>query len=281
MKTIALILAFFSFSLVLYPCEHGVYVSAEGVNSITKNDKIHKCEDEYCSPNCSKTAVTKLSQIDFTKIKLPLITDLIQNQIDNGVIFFQDLKSTAPNENEISSFGMVEDVFYLDFPLSKVFEHYVVVNPSEAWMGGKMVSFGLGLDKNSGEIFYPGEDFPGAKQGQVMYINMSFLGLKKIAIAQEIILIDTANSTIVFSYIDGGMTKGKQVMEFSSAGENKTKIVHTSYYKGVSAFRDKYLYAYFHTKVVRKFHQNLLESLGENENSQINNLSYTSKRGKL
>jgi len=155
----------------------------------------------------------------------------------------------------------VEDTFLLNYPLDIVFNHYVSVNPSEAWMGGKLVSFGLGLDKNSGEVFYPGEEYSGAKEGQVMYIYMSFWGLKKICVGQEVIKIDSANHIIQFSYLKGGMTSGMQTMQFSSDTENQTKIVHTSYFKGLSAFRDKFLYPYFHTKVVSKFHENLKNSL--------------------
>ena len=199
----------------------------------------------------------KLSEIDFSKIKIPLVIDLIKTQMANGVVNFMDLKSTAPDENDIANFNTVEDSYLVNNSLEKVFNHYLTANPSKAWSGGKLVGFGFGLDKNTDEVFYPGADYPGAKEGQVLYIYMSFWGLKKIAVAQELIKIDPENHTIIFSYVEGGMTSGMQVMQFSSSTENRTKIVHTSYFKGVSAFRDKYLYPYFHSKVVGKFHENL------------------------
>ena len=203
----------------------------------------------------------KLSQIDFSKIRIPLVVSLIQNQISNGITDFSDLQSTAPNQSEISTFNKVDDTYYLNHPIKKTFNHYLSANPSQAWKGGSLVSFGLGLDKNSGAVFYPGEEYPGAKEGQVMYIYLSFWGLKKICMAQEIIKIDPVKNTIVFSYVQGGMTNGMQVMQFSTMGENKTKIVHTSYFKGVSRFRDQFLYPYFHSKVVSRFHENLLASI--------------------
>jgi hypothetical protein len=58
------------------------------------------------------------------------------------------------------------------------------------------------------------------------------------------------------------MTSGIQMMQFSEVSENQTKIRHISRFKGVSKFRDKYLYPYFHSKLVGKFHGNLKKSLG-------------------
>lgn len=203
----------------------------------------------------------KLSQIDFSKIKIPLVIDLIQNQIGNGVINFQDLKSTAPTEDEIESFNTIEDTYFVNQSIEKVFNHYLTANPSKAWSGGKLVGFGFGLNKNTDEVYYPGEGYPGAAEGQVLYIYMSFWGLKEIAVAQELIEVNQKEHRIVFSYVEGGMTSGMQTMQFSSSTENQTKIVHTSYFKGVSAFRDKYLYPYFHRKVVGRFHENLREAM--------------------
>ena len=204
----------------------------------------------------------KLSNIDFSKLKFSLLKKLLRDQMAAGVVEFTDLKSTVPSKGNLDSFGYVEDSFYIDHPIKKVFNHYKYANPNEAWKGGNWIAFGLAVDKNSGAIYYPGDDYPGGKVGQVLYLHSTIFGLKKLCMAQEIITIDEENYLIEFSYIEKGMTTGIQIMQFSKVNENQTKITHISRFKGVSRFRDTYLYPYFHSKIVRKFHGNLKRSLG-------------------
>ena len=204
----------------------------------------------------------KLSNIDFSKIKFRLLEKLLKDQLSYGVDDFKELKSTVPSKADLKDFGFVKDEFFVDHPIEKVFHHYQFSNPDEAWKGGDWVAFGLAVDKNSGEIFYPGDDYPGGKVGQVLYLHSTIFGLKKLCMAQEIVTIDPTKFLIEFSYIEKGMTTGIQIIQFSKESENKTKITHTSHFKGVSKFRDTYLYPYFHSKIVGKFHENLKRSIG-------------------
>ncbi len=180
----------------------------------------------------------------------------------NGVVEFTDLISTVPKKTDIDKFGFVEDEYFVNHPVKVVFNQYKNANPDVAWNGGSLIAFGLGVDKISGEIYYPSEAYPGVKVGQVLYFHSSIFGLKKLSMAQEVVTMDEANFLIEFSYIEKGMTTGIQIMQFSQIAENQTKISHISRFKGVNKFRDKYLYPYFHSKLVGKFHANLRKSLG-------------------
>lgn len=202
-----------------------------------------------------------LSSINHSLIKLALVSSLIHQQQANGAKEFTDLKSTRPSEQNIGLYHTVTDEYIVDAPLKKVFNHYVSANPSEAWSGGDLVQFGLALSKNTGEVFYPGSDYPGAELGHVFYIHVSFWGLKKLCMAHEIVEVDQDKGRIVFSYIEGGQTEGMQEMTFEELDNQTTKITHTSTFKGLSAFRDKYLYPYFHSMIVSRFHENLAASL--------------------
>lgn len=202
-----------------------------------------------------------LSSINHALIKLALVSSLIYQQQEQGAKTFNDLVSTRPTDDNINDHHVVVDEFTVDAPVDKVFDHYVGANPSEAWNGGNLVQFGLALSKRTGEVFYPGQGYPGAEVGHVFYIHLNIWSMKKICMAQEIVEVDKANGIIVFSYVKGGKTDGMQEIKFVSQADGTTKIVHTSYFKGVSAFRDKYLYPYFHGMVVAKFHENLAKSL--------------------
>jgi hypothetical protein len=191
-----------------------------------------------------------------------LVSTLIREQQAAGVSAFTDLISTRPTQAPLPQHNVVADEFLVSAPVAQVIEHYITANPSDAWSGGKLVQFGLAVNKNNGDIYYPNQPYPGAEVGHVFYIHLNIWGLKKICMGQEIVEVDRQKGTIVFSYIEGGKTDGMQEMRFVDQGDGTTKIIHTSYFKGVSPFRDKYLYPYFHSMVVKRFHHNLAASLG-------------------
>ncbi|UTW66652.1 hypothetical protein KFE94_00645 [bacterium SCSIO 12643] len=202
----------------------------------------------------------KLSDIDQSRLKFPLLRKLLQDQMDAGVVSFKDLKSTIPKDSNFDQHGLVQDEFIASAGITEVFDHYIQADPNIAWNSGGWVSFGLALNKNSGEVYYPGDDFPGAQVGQVYYIHLVILGLKKLCMSQEIVKIDRENFQIVFSYIENGMTAGIQEIQFEPHSSGQTKVIHSSYFKGVSTFRDKF-YPYFHSMIVSKFHENVIRSL--------------------
>ena len=144
----------------------------------------------------------KLKDIQQSKLKFPLLKKLLQEQMAAGVVEFKDLKSTVPKQSELKAYGFVEDHFIARGNIKDVFNSYLDADPNEAWNSGGWVSFGMALDKNSGAVYYPGDDFPGTKVGQVLYIHTVILGLKKLCMAQEIVKIDHQNFHIVFSYIE-------------------------------------------------------------------------------
>lgn len=205
----------------------------------------------------------KLSNIDFSKIKLPEVVDVIKNQMAHGVVRFTDLKTTAPTSENINTFNQVEDRFVIPYSIQKVFDHYVSMNPANVWKRRELIGYEFCVDKNTGEVFYHDDNYPGGKEGQVLYIPLNILGVKRICVAQEIIRIDPENYNITFSYIEGGMTKGTQSMQFNKISETETELVHFSYFKGVSAFRDKF-YPFFHTMIVKKMHESVLDSINGN-----------------
>ena len=203
-----------------------------------------------------------LKDINFSKLKYPLLKKLLRTQMAAGVLEFTDLKSTVPKESDLPNYGFVEDEYFVNHPIKKVFNHYRNTNPTEAWKGGNWIAFGLAVDKNTEAIYYPGDDYLGGEVGHVLYLHSTIFGIKRICMAQEIVTIDEAKNLIEFSYVEKGMTAGIQIMQFSEVNENRTKISHISRFKGVSKFRDTYLYPYFHSKIVGKFHGNMERSLG-------------------
>jgi hypothetical protein len=201
-----------------------------------------------------------LNNIDQSRLRFSILKKLIATQISSGVTQFSDLISTQPSAKELDEYGFVEDSFTFNHPINSVFEHYVLSNPNDAWNSGGLISFGLALDKKSGEIYYPGDEYPGASVGQVMYFHSKILGLKEICMAQEIVTVSREKHLIEFSYIKEGMTSGIQQIFFKPLDDNLTRVTHISRFKGVSPFRDRF-YPFFHSMIISKFHNNLKKTL--------------------
>ena len=134
-------------------------------------------------------------------------------------------------------------------------------NPAEVW-NGNMLSFGLMVSKDDGQIMYADEEYSAAKVGQVFYINLNILGgIIKLPVAHEIIAIESENKYFELSYIEGRKNIGKQRIAFSEASDGNTEIVHTTYYKSDSNFRDSYIYPFFHSKAIGEWHKNMADSI--------------------
>jgi hypothetical protein len=114
------------------------------------------------------------------------------------------------------------------------------------------------LQKSPEKIFYNKDSLPCTDTGQVYYLNLRLLsGVRNIAVAFEIITIDTLEMVMEFSYVEGNQSLGVQQIKFIAVDDNSTKIFHTSYFKSDSNFRDKWLYPFFHKKITKGFHKNI------------------------
>ena len=83
------------------------------------------------------------------------------------------------------------------------------------------------------------------------------MGIYNVPVAFEFITVDSVQKVIEFSYIEGNKSSGVQQIKFLDMGGNRTKILHISYFKSNSPFRDRWLYPFFHIKIVNNFHRNM------------------------
>lgn len=202
-----------------------------------------------------------MKSIEFDRIPQKGIHGFIHEQMSKNVLSPSDIKSTYTKGQDLSSYLNHEEIFKLPYPPEKVWEHYMKANPTKVW-NGKMLSFGLMVSKYEDEIMYIGEEYSEAKVGQVFYLTINVLGgLIKVPVAHEIIAIEPEKQYFELSYVDGSKSIGKQRISFFRTGEGHTRIVHTTYYKSDSNFRDRYVYPYFHTKAISEYHHNMLNSI--------------------
>jgi hypothetical protein len=203
-------------------------------------------------------AQNSLNEIELYRIPQKKIRLFIVNQINNNITFFSDLHPSLLKDQDVSNLHVHQKEYLLDKGVDVVWKAYIETNPAKAW-DGKKVSFGVLLSKKSDEILYPNDNrFDKIETGQVFYLNIGILrGIENLAVALEIINVDPLNKVIEFSYIKGGKAIGKQRIKFIPAENNITRIIHSSYFKSHSRFRDNFLYPYFHERMINEFHGNM------------------------
>lgn len=199
-----------------------------------------------------------LKDIDLSKIPYKEVRALIVAQKNSNVECIKDIKSSCSNDFKCSEYYKQIRNFKIDKSLQTVWENYVGNETQKAY-NSKKFALGLMLCKKNvnDKILYPSNSFGRLDTGQVIYLKLKFLkGLLKMAVAFEVNKIDTTNKIIEFSYVKGGKSRGKQILEFRANEKNKTDIIHTTFYRSNSKIRDIVFYPFFHAKVTRELHNN-------------------------
>jgi hypothetical protein len=171
---------------------------------------------------------------------------------------FNLLQPSWKKGTDISDFHLNEKVFFLKNSLPDVWESYRGINPAETW-NHHSIRLGLLISKCTNSVTYTrNQVFPEIDTGQVYFLNLRLIkGIFNIPVAFEITNIDFSRQLMEFSYIENNKSLGKQSIRFFDHGDGKTRIVHQSYFRSGSNFRDNFLYPIFHKKFIREFHRNM------------------------
>lgn len=202
-----------------------------------------------------------LDEIDLHRIPQKKIRSFIDHQKKHNVHFLSDIKATFSKGQDTSEYREVEKKYLIKANINKVFDSYRTTSPSVSW-NGHIISFGLMLNKGSNEVSYCDETFSGVDTGQVVYVNLRLLaGIYNLAVAFEIVDINPESKQIVFSYVEGGKSQGEQLLQFVDTEDGHTLLIHKTFFRSNSRFRDRFLYPPFHIKAIDEFHKNMLRVL--------------------
>lgn len=194
-----------------------------------------------------------LEEITHRKIR-KYIVELEIDQMNE----FSSIKASWKKDTDESDFNVEREIFYLDYELSDVWDCYRHADPVRI-LDGQSVRMGLLISKCSNTVIYNNNSiFPGLDTGQVYFLNLRLMkGLFNVPVAFEIINIDNVRQRVEISYIEHNKSIGKQTIEFFDNGDGHTRILHSSFFKSGSLFRDNFLYPVFHKKFVKEFHRNM------------------------
>lgn len=203
-----------------------------------------------------------MDHIAFKKIPHKRTRAFIQEQKNNNVQSVNDLKVSFHPEDCTKELYKHEEIFEANFNIDDVWETYNKTGLNKVFKD-KLVSFSLMLSKkNELDVVYKEDPFVGTEIGQVYFMNLSILGgIIQIAVSYEIVVKNEHEKLLEFSYIEGGKSIGFQRIKMNAVGDNKTKITHTTHYKSHSKIRDRFIYPYFHTKVLEEYHTNMIECI--------------------
>jgi len=200
-----------------------------------------------------------LRNIDTKQIPQRKIRLFIHNHILAHHAKFSDLHSEYSKDSDSSNYIKEEQHYILKEKIAKVWSAYRSFHPSEIW-SGKMITFGVSFSRNAKTVAYRTNKNSCIDTGEIILLNLRLLkGTINLAVGIEITSIDSIKKCIEFCYINGDISKGIQRIQLVTTAEGYTQIIHTTLFKSRSAFRDKYLYPFFHRRTVNEFHKNMRE----------------------
>lgn len=215
--------------------------------------------------------------IDIKQIKQKKVRQFVRKQQKEEIVYFSELETSVNNQDELDGFLNFEKEFIIKEESDLVWGNYQYSSQTEVWDLNK-ISFAFLFNRNTESIVYADQDYFGLEKGQIFYLNLKILnGFYNIPVAFEVIEVDPENKLIEFSYLKGGKAEGKQSIRLEQAENGTTRIIHQSFVKSNSKIRDKYLYPYFHNKLIREFHSNMNKMIVRKSKASGNDLAEVKK----
>lgn len=201
-------------------------------------------------------AQLKISTVDLQKIDQKKIRTLL-NQQNLQANSFTELSTSVNIDDELLDYKRYEKSYTVKEDLNFVWDIYNFSCQTDIWDLNK-ISFAMLYNEGNNSLIYANQDCVGLQPGQIFYLNLKIAhGFYNLPVSFKIIRIDHEEKVIELSYLKGGKTSGKQVIKLIETEDGNTNIIHQSMVKSNSSVRDKYLYPYFHNKLINEFHANM------------------------
>lgn len=198
-----------------------------------------------------------IQTVDLKRIQQKKVRNLIIEQQKQNIKSFSELTTSVDKNEELADFRTYEKEYLMKEDIDFVWESYEFSSQTDVWDLNK-ISFALLFNRATESVFYSNQDCIGLERGQIFYLNLKILnGFYSLPVAFEIVNVDPDQKIIELSYLEGGKTRGKQIISLEETEKGYTRIIHKSIVKSRSSMRDKYLYPYFHNKLINEFHANM------------------------
>lgn len=228
----------------------------------------------FCFIASLASAQDNFESVDLSKIKQRKIRKLIKQLQTSAYQGFSELEISVNSSTSTDDFMHYTKEYKVKQDVEEVWYNYAFSSQTEVWDISK-ISFGMIYCRSSESIIYANEMLNGLEEGSIYCLNLKILGgIYNLPVAFEITNIDPENKTIEFSYLKGGKSSGKQWIRLEETADGYTNIIHQTLVKSDSNFRDKYLYPYFHNKLINEFHLNMRRIITARSKRRIEMLVY-------
>jgi len=194
--------------------------------------------------------------VDIEKIQEQRVRDFIVKHIpeDNKI---NDIQATLHPGSDLNGYYKQEKSYFFNDNIDSLWAHYTSTQPADGW-DSKIISMELMCSKSNNVAYYSDDNSGYLEIGQVVFLNLKFLrGVYNLAMAFEVTSINPRDYIMEISYVEGNLSKGKQMLEFKELSNSKTVISHSSYYRSESKIRDHLVYPFFHNIIINSFHRNM------------------------
>ncbi|MFS0489203.1 hypothetical protein [Leadbetterella byssophila] len=197
--------------------------------------------------------------IDFTRIRQKKVRKLMA---ENALVLKEDFKRLETTcFQDDGSYSKNTKSFLIKASPDAVWAAYKGSKPRQCWIG-KLVSFGCLYDSPNTPMVYDDNEYSGMKVGQILFIQLRlFGGIYKLAVAHKVVAVNEESRSLQICYLKRGASEGSQFIRLIPTPEGYTEVLHETYYKSSSAFRDKRIYPGIHEKVISAYHENVASTL--------------------
>ena len=229
--------------------------------------------------NINLQAQMLVSNVDTKQLGYKKVAKYLKKKSKENIVYFSDIRPSVNDSSDFSPFCFHSGSYIVHAPIQQTWNTCILESPAKLW-NSKMLGLSCVYNANSDTIFYRlSQHFDTLGLNQIYFINLRILRLFNVAAALIITKIDYDQKLIEFTYVEGNKSIGRQILRLVETGESETKIVHDTFYRSNSDFRDKRLYSRFHQIAITGLHKRIDEySQWLNSSFEKKNMRYKCRR---
>lgn len=169
-------------------------------------------------------------------------------------------KASCPTIDVCKSFHHHVKKYRLKGDAKDLFSKLISRSGKESWNGSSEFQLAY-LPDSKLTLTKEEENQPAVGEGHIYILDLKISNKVQIPVAFQIVELNRETNTLAFSYLVQNKSNGIQHIQFQQEGD-ETIIVHQTYFKSDSRFRDALLYRPFHTKLLNEFYENFANHFG-------------------
>ncbi len=206
--------------------------------------------------------VAQSDSIHWQRVPQKKVVKLLQQNQLNTSNDFKDLNTHCYATDDSSTYSFHTKTYSLTESIEKVWWAYTRQNPTLAVQKRGKIQFGLMYVEVKDELFYGNSSFEEMTEGQIIFWNLRLMGgFLKIAVGQKVTQVDSNQHQLQICYLQDGKSKGSQSIKLVPMANGGTQIIHQTYFKSHSKFRDRHLYPGLHENAIDAYHRSVAKFL--------------------